>query len=375
MLDSQHNKAAPDISIERKSTTDSSENLADGRALQSSLLDGVSRTFALTIPQLPDGLQVVVSNAYLLCRTIDTIEDEPNLSPAEKKEFSDLFLEVLQGNFQAKEFSSRLAPLLSNHSIPAEHQLIKELNKIIAITNSFDVKQQSALFRCIRIMSAGMVYFQQREGLDGLKDQAEMDKYCYHVAGVVGEMLCELFCHYSQDIAKHKDELFNLSASFGQGLQMTNILKDIWDDQKRGACWLPRDLFEQHGILLSQLENVSDQKDFQQCLSNLVGIAHGHLENALKYTLLIPPQETGIRRFCLWAIGMAMMTLGKIEHNLGFTESEQVKITRRNVKTVIVTTGLFSKVDLLLKLLFKWTGLSLPKTTIRVPLQTSHQFN
>src|SRR5205823_2905984 len=47
---------------------------------QSAMLEGVSRTFALTIPQLPSGLSRVVSNAYLLCRIVDTIEDEPSLS-------------------------------------------------------------------------------------------------------------------------------------------------------------------------------------------------------------------------------------------------------------------------------------------------------
>ena len=48
----------------------------DGYALQDRLLPGVSRTFALTIPQLPQDLRPIVTNAYLLCRTADTIEDE-----------------------------------------------------------------------------------------------------------------------------------------------------------------------------------------------------------------------------------------------------------------------------------------------------------
>ena len=41
-------------------------------ALQDALLPGVSRTFALTIPQLPEPLRVPVTNAYLLCRIADT---------------------------------------------------------------------------------------------------------------------------------------------------------------------------------------------------------------------------------------------------------------------------------------------------------------
>ena len=54
---------------------------------QSEMLEGVSRTFALTIPQLPAELCRVVSNAYLLCRIVDTIEDEPVLSGTQKNSF------------------------------------------------------------------------------------------------------------------------------------------------------------------------------------------------------------------------------------------------------------------------------------------------
>ena len=42
-------------------------------------LPGVSRTFALTIPKLPATLSGVVANAYLLCRIVDTIEDDPTM--------------------------------------------------------------------------------------------------------------------------------------------------------------------------------------------------------------------------------------------------------------------------------------------------------
>ena len=78
--------------------------LSDGE-FQSHLLKGVSRTFALTIPQLPDELLKVVSNAYLLCRTIDTIEDEPNLTFKQKSEFSKLFVTILEGKKKTEYFN------------------------------------------------------------------------------------------------------------------------------------------------------------------------------------------------------------------------------------------------------------------------------
>jgi farnesyl-diphosphate farnesyltransferase len=51
---------------------------------QSDILVHVSRTFALTIPELPAGLRETVTCAYLLCRIADTIEDEPTLSAEDK---------------------------------------------------------------------------------------------------------------------------------------------------------------------------------------------------------------------------------------------------------------------------------------------------
>ena len=66
-------------------------------AYQEKILQGVSRTFALTIPRLPDPLRDVVGNAYLLCRITDTIEDEPNLSAEQKQMFSERFIKVVAG--------------------------------------------------------------------------------------------------------------------------------------------------------------------------------------------------------------------------------------------------------------------------------------
>ena len=57
--------------------TDSSQTTRVSTAdleYQSGILPGASRTFALTIPVLPDALAVVMTNAYLLCRIADTID-------------------------------------------------------------------------------------------------------------------------------------------------------------------------------------------------------------------------------------------------------------------------------------------------------------
>ena len=56
-------------------------------------LQQVSRSFSLTIPQLPPELRRPVANAYLLCRIADTIEDETSLSLDQKRIFFHEFIE------------------------------------------------------------------------------------------------------------------------------------------------------------------------------------------------------------------------------------------------------------------------------------------
>ena len=324
--------------------------------LQAILLEGVSRTFALTIPQLPPELYPAVANAYLLCRIVDTIEDEVSLSTKQKEFFCSTFIKVVKTGKGAADFALQLSPLLSTQTLPAEHSLIHLTARVITITQSFEQPQIDALAKCVEVMAKGMPIFQALDLRAGLKTMADMDDYCYYVAGCVGEMLAKLFCHYSPEINQHEKELLKLSVSFGQGLQMTNILKDIWDDAKRGVCWLPQDIFTETGFNLSELTAETDDTKFRLGLEHLIGIAENHLANALRYTQLLPTHETGIRNFCLWALGMALLTLKKIKQNLNFNESNQVKISRRSVKATILITKLTARSNFLLSLMFNWVS-------------------
>ncbi|NND54696.1 MAG: squalene/phytoene synthase family protein, partial [Gammaproteobacteria bacterium] len=180
-------------------------------ALQDSLLPGVSRTFALTIPQLPEPLRVPVTNAYLLCRIADTIEDEPTLSPEDKQAYHDQFVDAVNGKTSATEFARSLYPRLSAATLPAERELILHAQQVLHTTRALPKRQREALQRCVSIMCDGMTEFQNNEGREGLEDLREMERYCYFVAGVVGEMLTELFCDYSTDIESSRKELMDLA--------------------------------------------------------------------------------------------------------------------------------------------------------------------
>ncbi|HYX73960.1 MAG TPA: phytoene/squalene synthase family protein [Steroidobacteraceae bacterium] len=326
---------------------------------QHRILPHVSRTFALTIPQLPMPLRMAVTNAYLLCRIADTIEDEPALPAAETRLFLQRFTAVVRGSEPAAPLARELVRRLSERTLPAERELVTGMERVIAVTASLG-EQRPAIERCIELMCLGMHHFQQTASLAGLARSSDLDSYCYYVAGVVGEMLTELFCCHSSAIAAQRAALQELSTSFGEGLQLTNIIKDFWEDRSRGACWFPREVFARHGVELGELTPQRSDDRFQAGVRELVAVAHGHLRNALAYALLLPAQETGVRLFCLWAIGLAVLTLRRIDAHPGYTRGEQVKVSHSAVLLVRLSTAAVVRNDRVLRGMFEYAARGLP---------------
>jgi farnesyl-diphosphate farnesyltransferase len=336
------------------------DSVSSDEVYQDQILPHVSRTFALTIPQLPGGLRIAVTCAYLLCRIADTIEDEPALSPPETLAYLQRFSALLTGRGEAAPLAREIAQRLSDRTLAAERDLVSNMERVFAVMSRLNGPQRSAIRRCVELMCYGMPRFQFTASLKGLAHSSDLDDYCYYVAGVVGEMLTELFCDYSPDIARQRAALSAIAASFAQGLQMTNILKDVWEDRSRGACWLPREVFTRHGVDLAEVSSEPFDPRFGAGFRELVAVAHAHLRNALDYTLLIPVKETGIRRFCLWAIGLAVLTLRKIDHNPRFTAGAQVKVTRRAVAMTRLLTSAAGRSDWMLRRLFAQAARGLP---------------
>ena len=333
-------------------------------AYQEQILPLVSRTFALTIPQLPPDLSRSVTNAYLLCRVADTIEDEPQIAPPDTLLYMERFSDAVAGVADAQALGIELAGKLSQWTLPAERELIMHLAQVIRVTRQLPLRQQAAIRRCVDTMCHGMHQFQRTASVRGLDTLEDLDSYCYYVAGVVGEMLTELFCAHAPDIEEHRAALSRLAPSFAQGLQMTNILKDVWEDRSRGACWLPQEVFSRHGVELSHLTAQNGGGGFAAGMRELVGVAHAHLRKALEFTLLIPGRETGIRRFCLWAIGLAVLTLRRIAANPGFTQGAQVKVSRRTVAVTLALSNAATRHNALLRFLFNRAAAGLPLASL-----------
>src|SRR5580698_5675618 len=109
------------------------DSVRSDEVYQDHILPYVSRTFALTIPQLPLGLRTAVSCAYLLCRIADTIEDEPALSPPETMAFLQRLSAVVVGKADAPLPSREIEGWLSDRTLATERDLVSNMERVLGV--------------------------------------------------------------------------------------------------------------------------------------------------------------------------------------------------------------------------------------------------
>jgi farnesyl-diphosphate farnesyltransferase len=210
------------------------------------LLIHTSRTFALAIPLLPEPLRREVGVAYLLFRIADTFEDATRWPQVERLAALADFERLLTA---PSRHDAELYAAAWVAARPCDHagylELLGEVPAVLGELEGFDPVRRAAIVRHALRTSQGMAGFVSRGTADGslhLATLTDLRHYCYIVAGIVGELLTELFMSFSPSLEAARRVLVGNSVAFGEGLQLVNILKDADSDAKDGRVYLPRGL-------------------------------------------------------------------------------------------------------------------------------------
>jgi farnesyl-diphosphate farnesyltransferase len=207
------------------------------------LLERTSRTFALAVPLLPSPIREQVGLAYLLLRIADTLEDAERWAGERRVEELLAFAQLVQHREPAKAeaFRDRMAA-----DAPSEHagyrELLAHTAPVIAALDALPVAPRSVVVKHVLMTVEGMASTVERMGGDGrlaLRSLEELRRYCYVVAGLVGELLTELFLISAPSLSRAASLLRKRAREFGEGLQLTNILKDSDEDAEQGRRYLP----------------------------------------------------------------------------------------------------------------------------------------
>ncbi len=322
------------------------------------ILPKVSRTFALNISVLRGQLHRSILTAYLFCRIIDTVEDAAKLDPKIKIKLLMEFPRLIEDQgFRNKNLATWVTKCAVVDGTPNELDLLQQTQRVFNVFNTLPKNHREQIIPSVSKMAKGMAFFQNRfqfGEITPLENVQDLEEYCYFVAGVVGEMLCNLFLQKLPHLSESAKNILRQNAiSFGLGLQMTNISKDIIADRNRGWSYIPKSIITERGLTVDEFHSGISMEKNLQILENLLCKTNGHLHDALKFTLAIPRTEMAIRLFCVWPLWMAAKTVSVLHNNPELLNSTiPVKISRSTVKRILVGTLFIAWSNKLLKISF-----------------------
>jgi farnesyl-diphosphate farnesyltransferase len=174
--------------------------------------------------------------------------------------------------------------------------------------------------------------------LGALETRAELDRYTYLNAGCVGEFWTDMVaahrprCRAAWTLPRMRAR----GVRFGQGLQLTNVLRDLPRDLRIGRCYLPRVELGALGLGPDDLLDPATLPRARPLLAALVGEALGHLRQGLAYTLDVPRREARLRLASAWPLLIGLATLARLTRAGEWLDpAVVVKVPRNEVRRLL----------------------------------------
>jgi farnesyl-diphosphate farnesyltransferase len=212
--------------------------------MENQLLKGVSRSFYLSLRLLPRPMREAASLGYLLARTSDTLADASAASTEKRMASLDAFSLALTGSGPRPCWESSVVNSIAN---PQEKILLENTESLFSWLERLPGEEAALVRQVVGIIISGQKLDIERFGAAcgvepaSLSDDGELEDYTWRVAGCVGAFWTKLgFLTLGERFSKQApQELIGLGISYGKGLQLVNILRDLGADLSEGRCYLP----------------------------------------------------------------------------------------------------------------------------------------
>ena len=136
-------------------------------------------------------------------------------------------------------------------------------------------------------------------------DFADLERYCYCVAGVVGLMSAEIFGYANPATRQYARDL-------GIAFQLTNIIRDVGEDARRGRIYLPQDELARHGVTQSSILKHESTPGMIPLMAAQVSRARRWHQQALG---ALPPEDRRAQRPGLIMAAIYRALLDEIERD------------------------------------------------------------
>lgn len=215
---------------------------------------------------------------------------------------------------------------------------------VLKSTQGFSQPIRDIIRNSVGNMSVGMIKALEARELQKVTDLVE---YCDYVAGLVGIGLTQIV-----EATDNQHEILdkNKAKVLGRGLQLTNVAKNIREDQDARAdypdsrtLFIPRELFP--GMNPQELFYSKDKvaKDMREnVFESLYGLARENLKDSAGYVASIPDYLSGYKAFCFSPLVTAIETWKLMYHSgaqrIFEGDESAVKISRDTFKNILEFT-------------------------------------
>jgi len=210
---------------------------------------------------LPEAQRRAITALYAFCREVDDVVDECTDADVARTKLAWWRKEVA-GAYQGQP----------------QHPVTRALSEV---AGKFNLQEQR-LQEIIDGMEMDLDY-------DRYPDFEALKLYCHRVASVVGLLSAGIFGYQDRRTLLY-------AADLGMAFQLTNIIRDVGEDARRGRIYLPLDELQQHGVSTDDILQARETDNFRRLMEFQIDRALGYYERAFAQLPATDrkPQRAGI---------------------------------------------------------------------------------
>jgi phytoene synthase len=148
-------------------------------------------------------------------------------------------------------------------------------------------------------------------------DYIGLQKYCWHVAGVVGILSASIFGYTDKQTLQYAEQL-------GLAFQLTNIIRDVGEDARIGRIYLPVNELQQFGVTAADLLNARHNEQFENLMRFQVHRAQAAYDAAFA---LLPAADRRSQRPGLMMSAIYRALLSEIEQDGFHVLKQRISLT------------------------------------------------
>lgn len=195
---------------------------------------------------LPGNRRRAITALYAFCREVDDVVDEcqdPQVAATKLVWWRQQLTKLYAGQ-PDHPVTQALLPVLGEFSLPQE--------QLLEIIDGMEMDLQQTRYLDFKALSL----------------------YCYRVASVVGLLAAEIFGYQDRQTLKYAHDL-------GMAFQLTNIIRDVGEDARRGRVYLPIDELQRFNVPVADILNARHSDNFRRLMEFQIERAEQYYAQAM----------------------------------------------------------------------------------------------